>query len=88
MYRAALKEPAKKYDPACDDLMTMAEQELTAFFRAVNELFGLERAQLLAEDWLNELLAAKDLPASRREWRLLTMKASARLKAEAALVSI
>jgi hypothetical protein len=62
MYRAALKEPAKNYDPACDDLMTMAEQELTAFFRAVNELFGLERAQLLAEDWLNELLAAKICP--------------------------
>jgi hypothetical protein len=42
-------------------------------------LFGPEQAKLSAEDWLSELKAINDLPASTREWRQLTVKASARL---------
>jgi hypothetical protein len=81
MNQLALNHTAKNHVPTCGDLMTMAEQELAAFFSAVTELFGSEQAQLSAEDWLHELLAISinDLPASTREWRLLTVKVSARL---------
>jgi hypothetical protein len=61
--------------------MTMAEQELAAFFRAVKELFGTEQAKLSADDWLREL-AKVDLPStSIREWRLITIEASRKLAA-------
>jgi SRSO17 transposase len=63
----------------CADLMSKAEQELRAFFSAVKELFGSAQAELSAEDWLHELMAVNRFPASTREWRLLTVKASARL---------
>jgi hypothetical protein len=63
----------------CADLMPMAERELSAFFNAVIELFGLEQAELSAEDWLQELIEVDGLPASAREWRLLTAKVSTRL---------
>jgi hypothetical protein len=57
----------------------MAERELTAFFAAVAAMFGPEQAELAAEDWLRQLPAMSHLPASAREWRLLSVKASARL---------
>jgi alkylhydroperoxidase/carboxymuconolactone decarboxylase family protein YurZ len=62
-----------------DDLMTMAKRELSAFFSAVTELFGSEQAEASAEDWLQELMASDDLPASTRQWRTLTITAAARL---------
>src|SRR5215472_8816145 len=63
----------------CAGLIPMAEQELAAFFNAVTELFGSEVAQLSAEDWLQELTAIDALPASAREWRLISARASTRL---------
>jgi microcompartment protein CcmK/EutM len=42
-------------------------------------LFGSKQAELSAEDWLHELVAIDDLPASTREWRLLTVKVAARM---------
>ena len=63
----------------CADLMTMAERELSAFFNAVTQLFGSEQAELSAEDWLQELIEIDGLPASIREWRLITAKVSTRL---------
>lgn len=63
----------------CADLVTMAERELSAFFNAVTRLFGSEQAQISAEDWLQELIEIDALPASNREWRLITAKASTRL---------
>jgi hypothetical protein len=66
-------------NPRCADLMTMAERELSAFFNAVTQLFGSEQAELAAEDWLHELIETDGLPASVREWRLITAKASIRL---------
>lgn len=60
-------------------LIPMAEQELAAFFNAVKELFGSEQAGLSAEEWLEELMAIDALPASAREWRLITARASTRL---------
>jgi hypothetical protein len=58
---------------------TIAERELSAFFTAVTELFGSEQAEASVEDWLRELIACNDLPASTREWRTLTVSAAARL---------
>jgi hypothetical protein len=57
----------------------MAERELSAFIVAVTELFGPEQAEESAEDWLRELVARTDLPASSREWRTLTIAAASRL---------
>jgi hypothetical protein len=86
MNQPALNKPPKYHDPACGDLLAMAERELTAFCGAVTALFGSEQAELSAEDWLHELSALNiddlrnnDLSASPRQWRLLTVKASARL---------
>ena len=79
MGQFALSKPPKNHDSTCGDLMTMAEQELAAFFSAVTKLFGLEQAKVSAEDWLRELMAINDLPASTRQWRRLTVKALAKL---------
>jgi len=54
----------------------MAERELSAFFSAVTQLFGKEQAELSAEDWLRELTRFDGLPSSKRDWRLITTKAS------------
>jgi alkylhydroperoxidase/carboxymuconolactone decarboxylase family protein YurZ len=67
------------HNPIRGDAMTMATRELSAFFSAVTELFGSEQAEASAEDWLHELTASNDLPASTREWRTLTLTAAARL---------
>ena len=66
-------------NPRCVDFITMAEQELSAYFNAVTQLFGSEQAELSADDWLQELVEIDGLPASTREWRLITAKASTRL---------
>jgi hypothetical protein len=71
-------KPSNNSDP-CGDLMTMAEPELSAFFNAVSQLFGSEQAEISAEDWLQELIEIDGLPASTREWRLITAKVSTRL---------
>jgi hypothetical protein len=63
----------------CPDLITMAERELSAFFKAITQLFGSEQANLSAEDWLRELSENDDLPASSRDWQLISAKASTRL---------
>ena len=60
-------------------LMAMANRELSAFLSAVTELFGSEQAERSAEDWLHELAASRDLPASTHQWRTLTVTAAARL---------
>jgi len=73
----AINRQAK--NPNCADSMSLAERELAAFFGAVTELFGTELAELSAEEWLRELEAIDDLPASAREWRWVTAKVSARL---------
>jgi hypothetical protein len=72
-------QPLKNSNPPCPDLTTMAERELSAFFNAVTQLFGSEQAELAAEDWLQELIEIDALPASTREWRLITAKVSTRL---------
>ena len=71
-------KPSKNSSFPCADVMTMAERELSAFFNAVTHLFGSEQAKLSAEDWL-QLIEIEALPASAREWRLFTAKASTQL---------
>lgn len=68
-------------NPACADFLSMAQRELSAFFRAVTALFGSEQAKLSAEDWLRELRESDGLPSSVREWRRITANASSRLAA-------
>jgi len=58
----------------CADLMTMAERELSAFFNAITQLFGLEQARALAKDWLPGVDRDRWSAASTREWRLITAK--------------
>ena len=64
----------------CEDQIKMAERELSPFIRAVTELFGPEQARLSREDWLDES-ELKDSPprATSRDWRAVTVAASARL---------
>ena len=71
-------KPSKTSNHVCPDLMTIAERELSAFFNTVTQLFGSEQAVLSADDWLQELIEIDALPASAREWRLITAKASTR----------
>ena len=63
----------------CGDLMSLAEQELSAFFHGVMQSVGSEQARLSAEDWLQALTESDDLPASREEWRSISVKVSNRL---------
>jgi hypothetical protein len=74
-----LNKPPKNLNPDCVDRMTMAEHELAAFFSAVKVLFGSEQAERSAEDWLQELEASNGLPASAREWRLITKRVTKQL---------
>lgn len=66
-------------NPIDGELKTMAERELSSFFRTVTELYGSEQAEASTEDWLRELMARNDLPVSAREWRTLTIAAGAKL---------
>lgn len=79
MNQLAPNNLSQDLNPTCLELLGMAEHELTAFFATVTELFGSEQAELSAEDWLDEFLATKTLPASTCDWRLITFSASTRL---------
>jgi hypothetical protein len=64
------------YSAEMDD----AERELFAFIGAVTQLFGPEAAKLSAQDWLNESELMDSPPRStNRDWRAVTVAASARL---------
>jgi hypothetical protein len=79
MNQLARYKPSTNSTPRCADFMTMAERELSAFFNAVTQMFGSEQAELSARDWLEELIEIDGLPASTREWRMITAKVSIRL---------
>ena len=58
----------------------MAEREFSAFISAVKELLGPEQAQLSTVDWLDEPELMDSQPGSTsRNWRAITIAASARL---------
>jgi len=75
------KSSSSTGNPGCAEFMTLAERELSAFFHAVVQLFGPQQAQLSAEDWLRELTGIASLPASTREWRLISLRVLTRLAA-------
>ena len=79
MNRGAFNRPPGNPNSGCADLVATAERELSAFFNAVKEVFGPEQAERSVEDWLHELNESEGLPASTRQWRLITTKASTRL---------
>ena len=71
----------------CEDQINMAERELSAFVHAVTELFGPEQARLSTEDWLDESeLMDRPPRATSRDWRAVTIAASARLANRETLV--
>ena len=58
----------------------LAERELLAFIRVVTEQFDAERARSAARDWLDESDLIDAAPfSSNRDWRSITISASARL---------
>ncbi|WP_260703591.1 hypothetical protein [Edaphobacter flagellatus] len=62
------------------DQLDVAEHELSAFFIAVEALFGSEQAKLSAEDWLDAAENMLDLhQPTGRDWRTITIGASSRL---------
>lgn len=62
------------------DEMHVEESELSAFVNAVREMFGSEQARLAAEGWLDESELMDSPPRSTsRDWRAVTIAASARL---------
>ncbi len=84
----AAHKPSTTSNSRCAEFITVAERELSAFFNAVKQLFGLEQAELSAEDWLHELIEIDGLPASAREWRLITAKVSTRLASRVSASSL
>jgi hypothetical protein len=63
-------------------LLPAAEKELSAFVRAVTELFGFEQAQESINDWIEEVAIvdwSNGQPSP--DWRAVTIAAAARLAA-------
>ena len=64
----------------CKEQAQMAEREFSAFISAVKELLGSEQAELSAVDWLDESeLMDSQRGYTSRDWRAVTIAASARL---------
>jgi hypothetical protein len=58
----------------------LAERELSSFIAAVTALYGPEQARLSEKDWLEEFELMDSPPlSSNRQWRAVTVAASARL---------
>ena len=75
-------------DSSCTDQMHLAERELSAFVRAVTQLYGCEEAKLAAEDWLDESELMDSPPLlTNRNWRAVTIAASARLANQLSIAS-
>jgi hypothetical protein len=72
----------KRCNQLTSSFLILAEKELSAFIRAVDELFGAEQARQSAIDWIEEL-GRMDWPSgvSIPDWRQATVGASARLGA-------
>ena len=60
--------------------LQIAERELSAFMKAVRDLFGPKQAWVAAEDWLEESELRDAAPRSTiKDWRSVTIAASTRL---------
>ena len=75
-----MNEPESFSEPAYEEEIHLAERELSAFVKAVKEMFGPEQSQVSTEDWLKEAELMDSPPRSTsRDWRSVTIAASARL---------
>lgn len=67
-------------DSICKEETRIAERELSSFIAAVTELYGPEQARISGKEWLEEAELMDSPPLStRRNWRAVTIAASARL---------
>jgi len=66
-----------------EDQTRLAERELASFISGVTELFGPEQARVSTHDWLDEAELMDAPPrSSARDWRAVTVAASARLASQ------
>lgn len=67
-------------DSVYEQQTQLAQHELSSFLSAVTKLYGPEQATLSAQDWLDESELIDSPPLStERNWRAVTIAASARL---------
>jgi hypothetical protein len=60
--------------------ISIAESELRAFIDSVTDLFGPDQTRVLTDIWLDALASMDRMPGpTSRDWRLVTLVASARL---------
>lgn len=65
---------------SCSSFFIAAERELSAFFTAVNSMFGVEQARQSAIHWIEELKSMNwPTDDSMPNWRQATLAACARL---------
>lgn len=75
-----MKEHESFSNSTCDEQTHLAERELSAFIVAVTERFGPEQARVATQDWIEEAeIMDSPPPSSARDWRAVTIAASARL---------
>ena len=76
----SMNENESLSDSTCEEQMHLAERELSSFIAAVTKLYGPEQARLSAADWLEESeLMDSPSRSEARNWRAVTIAASARL---------
>jgi hypothetical protein len=65
----------------------LAERELSSFITAVMELYGPEQVTLSEKDWFDDLELMDISPSStNRQWRAVTIAASARLAGRLSII--
>jgi hypothetical protein len=75
-----MHEPDSFSDSIYEEQAHLAERELSSFIAAVKASYGPEQAEVSAEDWLEESELMDSPPRSEeRNWRAVTIAASARL---------
>jgi len=75
-----MPEPDPFSDSIYEEQTHLAERELSSFIAAVKASYGPDQAQRSAEDWLEESELMDSPPRSEdRNWRAITIAASARL---------
>ena len=63
----------------CEEQIHLAERELSAFISAVAALYGPEQARISEMEWLDESELIDSPLSANRDWRAVTIEASARL---------
>jgi len=75
-----MREPDLFSDSDYEEQTRLGQRELSSFIVAVTKLYGPAQAEFAAEDWLDESELMDSPPRSEnRNWRAVTIAASARL---------